>query len=114
MNQLLEKDMVYLGEFEGWYDEGQEEYVTEKNAEDQVRPAPPPPSLPIAPRSLVAPQHQRTMLRTRAPLRYDARLFARTLGSRFVSELSRLVGVRPGAGPPARGLPRLRVSAPWL
>lgn len=35
VNQLLEKDMVYLGEFEGWYDEGQEEYVTEKNAEDQ-------------------------------------------------------------------------------
>eukprot|EP00976_Prorocentrum_cordatum_P056419 1138584-Prorocentrum_minimum.AAC.1 len=24
------------GSFEGWYDEGQEEYVTEKNAEDQV------------------------------------------------------------------------------
>jgi methionyl-tRNA synthetase len=35
VDQLLAKDMVYLGEFEGWYDEGQEEYVTEKNAEEQ-------------------------------------------------------------------------------
>jgi len=35
VEQLLAKDMVYLGEFEGWYDEGQEEYVTEKNAEEQ-------------------------------------------------------------------------------
>jgi len=35
VTQLLGKDMVYLGEFEGWYDEGQEEYVTEKNAQDQ-------------------------------------------------------------------------------
>ena len=25
---LLQKDFIYLGKFEGWYDEGQEEYYT--------------------------------------------------------------------------------------
>ncbi len=32
--QLLQRDAVYLGEFEGWYDEGQEEYYTETKAKD--------------------------------------------------------------------------------
>lgn len=32
--QLLESGDVYLGEYEGWYDEGQEEYVTETAAEE--------------------------------------------------------------------------------
>lgn len=32
--RLLEKGDVYLGEFEGWYDEGQEEYHTETNAKE--------------------------------------------------------------------------------
>lgn len=31
---LREKDAVYLGKFEGWYDEGQEEYYTETKAKD--------------------------------------------------------------------------------
>ncbi len=31
--QLLESGDVYLGEYEGWYDEGQEEYVTQAAAE---------------------------------------------------------------------------------
>ena len=32
--QLLKSDAVYLGNFEGWYDEGQEEYYTETKAKD--------------------------------------------------------------------------------
>jgi hypothetical protein len=32
LQKLLDADMVYLGEFEGWYDEGQEEYHTETKA----------------------------------------------------------------------------------
>ena len=31
---LQEKDAVYLGRFEGWYDEGQEEYYTESKAKE--------------------------------------------------------------------------------
>jgi|TARA_B110000977_G_scaffold57857_1_gene78586 methionyl-tRNA synthetase len=31
---LKEKEMVYLGEFVGWYDEGQEEYYTETKAKE--------------------------------------------------------------------------------
>ena len=31
---LKEKEMVYLGKFEGWYDEGQEEYYTETKAKE--------------------------------------------------------------------------------
>ena len=31
---LKERDMVYLGKFEGWYDEGQEEYYTETKAKE--------------------------------------------------------------------------------
>lgn len=31
---LQEKDAVYLGKFEGWYDEGQEEYYTESKAKE--------------------------------------------------------------------------------
>ena len=31
---LKEKDAVYLGRFEGWYDEGQEEYYTETKAKE--------------------------------------------------------------------------------
>jgi methionine--tRNA ligase len=34
VERLLEKDAVYVGEFEGWYDEGQEEYYTETRAKD--------------------------------------------------------------------------------
>jgi methionine--tRNA ligase len=34
VERLLEKDAVYLGEFEGWYDEGQEEYHTETKARE--------------------------------------------------------------------------------
>jgi methionine--tRNA ligase len=34
VKRLLEADAVYLGEFEGWYDEGQEEYVTENRARE--------------------------------------------------------------------------------
>ncbi|MCP3905760.1 MAG: methionine--tRNA ligase [Planctomycetes bacterium] len=32
VKRLLDSDAVYLGEFEGWYDEGQEEYYTETQA----------------------------------------------------------------------------------
>lgn len=32
VQQLKDSGDVYLGEYEGWYDEGQEEYVTETNA----------------------------------------------------------------------------------
>jgi methionyl-tRNA synthetase len=32
LQRLLDADLVYLGEFEGWYDEGQEEYHTETKA----------------------------------------------------------------------------------
>ncbi len=32
--RLVEADAVYLGEFEGWYDEGQEEYYTETKARE--------------------------------------------------------------------------------
>eukprot|EP00238_Polyblepharides_amylifera_P004550 CAMPEP_0196579280 /NCGR_PEP_ID=MMETSP1081-20130531/19828_1 /TAXON_ID=36882 /ORGANISM="Pyramimonas amylifera, Strain CCMP720" /LENGTH=546 /DNA_ID=CAMNT_0041898813 /DNA_START=231 /DNA_END=1871 /DNA_ORIENTATION=+ len=34
VQQLLDQGEVYLGEFEGWYDEGQEEYHTEINAKE--------------------------------------------------------------------------------
>jgi methionyl-tRNA synthetase len=34
VKRLLETGDVYLGEFEGWYDEGQEEYVTETKAKE--------------------------------------------------------------------------------
>ena len=34
VQQLLDRDAVYLGEFEGWYDEGQEEYHTETKAKE--------------------------------------------------------------------------------
>jgi methionine--tRNA ligase len=34
VRRLLEADAVYLGEFEGWYDEGQEEYYTETKARE--------------------------------------------------------------------------------
>ncbi len=34
VRRLLEADEIYLGEYEGWYDEGQEEFVTESTARD--------------------------------------------------------------------------------
>ncbi|MCP4833829.1 MAG: methionine--tRNA ligase [Phycisphaera sp.] len=34
VRRLLAADAVYSGEFEGWYDEGQEEYVTENRARE--------------------------------------------------------------------------------
>lgn len=34
VRRLRDRDAVYLGEFEGWYDEGQEEYVTENRARE--------------------------------------------------------------------------------
>ena len=34
ISMLLERGDVYLGTFEGWYDEGQEEYHTETSAKD--------------------------------------------------------------------------------
>ena len=34
INTLLEKDEIYLGQYEGWYDEGQEEYVSETDARE--------------------------------------------------------------------------------
>lgn len=35
VRQLIDKGDVELGEYEGWYDPGQEEYVTETNAREQ-------------------------------------------------------------------------------
>jgi methionyl-tRNA synthetase len=34
VTRLLAKDEIYLGKYEGWYDEGQEEFVTESAARD--------------------------------------------------------------------------------
>jgi methionyl-tRNA synthetase len=34
VKKLVEADAVYLGEFEGWYDEGQEEYYPENRARE--------------------------------------------------------------------------------
>jgi methionyl-tRNA synthetase len=34
VSELIERDEIYLGKYEGWYDEGQEEYVTETEARD--------------------------------------------------------------------------------
>ncbi len=34
VRRLLDKDEIYLGKYEGWYDEGQEEFVTESTARD--------------------------------------------------------------------------------
>ena len=34
VRQLLDSEAVYLGDFEGWYDEGQEEYYTETKARE--------------------------------------------------------------------------------
>ena len=35
VQQLLDKGDIYLGSYEGWYDEGQEEFVTETAAKEQ-------------------------------------------------------------------------------
>lgn len=35
VRRLLASDDIYLGSYEGWYDEGQEEFVTESNAKAQ-------------------------------------------------------------------------------
>ena len=35
VQQLLANGDIYLGSYEGWYDEGQEEFVTETEAKDQ-------------------------------------------------------------------------------
>ena len=32
ITRLLERDEIYLGKYEGWYDEGQEEFITESTA----------------------------------------------------------------------------------
>jgi len=34
VSRLVERDEIYLGSYEGWYDEGQEEFVTESAARD--------------------------------------------------------------------------------
>ena len=34
VSRLVEKDQIYLGRYEGWYDEGQEQFVTESAARD--------------------------------------------------------------------------------
>lgn len=34
VRRLVERDEIYLGSYEGWYDEGQEEFVTESAARD--------------------------------------------------------------------------------
>ncbi len=34
IHRLLERDQIYLGKYEGWYDEGQEEFVTESTARE--------------------------------------------------------------------------------
>jgi len=34
VRQLVERDEIYLGAYEGWYDEGQEEFVTESTARE--------------------------------------------------------------------------------
>jgi len=34
VSRLVEADEIYLGKYEGWYDEGQEEFVTESTARD--------------------------------------------------------------------------------
>ncbi|MCK4623740.1 MAG: methionine--tRNA ligase [Phycisphaerae bacterium] len=34
IRRLIERDEIYLGKYEGWYDEGQEEFVTESAARD--------------------------------------------------------------------------------
>jgi methionyl-tRNA synthetase len=34
VTRLVERDEIYLGKYEGWYDEGQEEFVTESAARD--------------------------------------------------------------------------------
>jgi len=34
VQQLLDRDEIYLGHYEGWYDEGQEEFVTESAAKE--------------------------------------------------------------------------------
>src|ERR1700722_19269622 len=35
VRRLLANDDIYLGSYEGWYDEGQEEFVTENTAKEQ-------------------------------------------------------------------------------
>jgi len=34
ISRLIERDEIYLGQYEGWYDEGQEEFITESAADD--------------------------------------------------------------------------------
>ncbi|MFG0328337.1 MAG: methionine--tRNA ligase [Phycisphaerales bacterium] len=40
VERLVEADAVYLGEYEGWYDEGQEEFVPENRAKDNEYKSP--------------------------------------------------------------------------
>ena len=34
VKKLMDRGDIYLGEFEGWYDRGQEEYITENRARE--------------------------------------------------------------------------------
>ncbi len=34
VQRLIDRDEIYLGQYEGWYDEGQEEFITESAAEE--------------------------------------------------------------------------------
>jgi methionyl-tRNA synthetase len=40
VSELIRRDEIYLGKYEGWYDEGQEEFVTESAARDNEYKSP--------------------------------------------------------------------------
>ena len=40
VRRLIDRDQIYLGQYKGWYDEGQEEYVTESTAREHEYKSP--------------------------------------------------------------------------
>ena len=40
VTELVKRDEIYLGKYEGWYDEGQEEFITESTARDNEYKSP--------------------------------------------------------------------------
>ena len=40
VSEMVKRDEIYLGKYEGWYDEGQEEFVTESTARDNEYKSP--------------------------------------------------------------------------
>ena len=96
VRRLLDADAIHLGEFEGWYDEGQEEYVTENRAEETDYKSPisgPTPHQGDRAELLLPPQ--RVPGKTRGLLRGEVRRHARERAATGSRAPSRRLAGRP-------------------